>query len=722
MITASLLTITGGPAGPPPAQAAQPPCPGSPGNEVRTEDPAMFGDWDGDGIDGPAVRRGNTFLLRNSSSLGSWDVALSWGRPTDVPLVGDWDGDGIDTIGLKRDNTYFLRATNDPANGLHQILTWGAASDIPVVGNWNGTVDPITGETLGDDTIGTKSKDGNTYRLAADNSPTPAVYKTFSWGQANDDPVAGDWDGDGDDTIGLKRGSSWFLAHTNETTPGQWQTFTWGRPCGTALAAVPTVNGPATVAEYQDRRVAGSGATFQTFPRSWWIRGHQNFIYPRPVVLIDDATITRAQERLASGDPAYAESYLQTKRSAAYGEPHQGTTTPPAVPPAYTLTTPYTSQNNYLSQGNYFDVARQASMRARDSALVYRVEGLTGYRDNAKSMLAAWASATPAQIEQFACTISGTSQCSGAGMRVGRTILGFATAYSLLYDEFTVAERDKIDRWLLGLADHIETSRQDFMCWPQPAPGQPCNGYHYGERWQNHVTAMTMGRLAIGLALDDSRMIDDVLRDSYGTFPDDVRAVMNGVLLPACGGTGQLECEDVLYEGDPTLTLSKPRAWLGEIYDRYRSWTVVAPDGNTAGSHRGLTYSEMQLGMLTMMAQMAHASRHDDTLFTRTTPRGVTLGDAFEFYAPFWSYSAACGGAIPPAHFTQRSGYYASEDSSAFPLCTQNNGSGYWEFAYRLFETSASKAVLCTVRGRVTYEYEALGWASPLLYGRDVTC
>jgi len=51
---------------------------GNPGDVV------FFGDWDGDGVDSPLVRRGSVFFVRNSNSSGMADFTFSYGDPGDV--------------------------------------------------------------------------------------------------------------------------------------------------------------------------------------------------------------------------------------------------------------------------------------------------------------------------------------------------------------------------------------------------------------------------------------------------------------------------------------------------------------------------------------------------------------------------------------------------------------------------------------------------------------
>ncbi|MGO1740005.1 MAG: sialidase family protein, partial [Actinomycetaceae bacterium] len=57
----------------------------------RPGDQVLVGDWDGDGDDTLAVRRGNAYYLTNSLYGGDADVELTYGRASDTVLVGDWD-------------------------------------------------------------------------------------------------------------------------------------------------------------------------------------------------------------------------------------------------------------------------------------------------------------------------------------------------------------------------------------------------------------------------------------------------------------------------------------------------------------------------------------------------------------------------------------------------------------------------------------------------------
>ena len=61
-----------------------------------------MGDWDGDGRDTFAVRRGNAYYVKDSISDGPADRVVFYGRADDQVLVGDWDGDGRDTFAVRR--------------------------------------------------------------------------------------------------------------------------------------------------------------------------------------------------------------------------------------------------------------------------------------------------------------------------------------------------------------------------------------------------------------------------------------------------------------------------------------------------------------------------------------------------------------------------------------------------------------------------------------------
>jgi hypothetical protein len=100
----------------------------------RPGDLPLVGDWNGDGIDTPGVRRGNTFYLRDSLSGGPANRIVDYGRTTDIPAVGDWNGDGIDTIGVVRNAVWYLTDTLGPS-GNRTPFRYGLPTDHPMTGD-----------------------------------------------------------------------------------------------------------------------------------------------------------------------------------------------------------------------------------------------------------------------------------------------------------------------------------------------------------------------------------------------------------------------------------------------------------------------------------------------------------------------------------------------------------------------------------------------------------
>ncbi|MBM6979718.1 MAG: nuclease, partial [Actinomyces succiniciruminis] len=68
----------------------------------KPTDTVLVGDWNGNGKDTLAVRRGGTYYIKNSLSGGAADFVQAYGRVNDKAIVGDWNGDGKDTLGVVR--------------------------------------------------------------------------------------------------------------------------------------------------------------------------------------------------------------------------------------------------------------------------------------------------------------------------------------------------------------------------------------------------------------------------------------------------------------------------------------------------------------------------------------------------------------------------------------------------------------------------------------------
>ncbi|GAB3439626.1 hypothetical protein GCM10027517_13200 [Phycicoccus ginsengisoli] len=162
-------------------------------------DQVLVGDWDGDGKDTLAVRRGNTYYVTNSPTGGAASYSFVFGAASDAVLVGDWNGDGKDTLGVRRGNMYYL--TDNPRGGYaNRVFMYGSGADVTFVGDWNGD---------GKDTLAVRR--GNTYYFTNTQGGMAQVVGRF--GSATDVVIDGDWNGDRKDTLGVRRGSTYYLTN-----------------------------------------------------------------------------------------------------------------------------------------------------------------------------------------------------------------------------------------------------------------------------------------------------------------------------------------------------------------------------------------------------------------------------------------------------------------------------------------------------------------------------
>jgi SpoIID/LytB domain protein len=184
-------------------------------------DVPMMCDWDGNGSITGGVFRGGAWYFRNSNSTGAASGSFGFGNPGDTPVCGDWDGNGSDTPGVVRGNTWYLRNANStgPADGTFQ---YGNATDRKVVGSWNGGPYDTPGVVR-----------GGIWYLRNNNFVGPADI-VLAFGDPNDTPLVGDWNDDAMDTPAVRRGNVWYLRDTN-TTGAADVSFTFGDPADRPL-------------------------------------------------------------------------------------------------------------------------------------------------------------------------------------------------------------------------------------------------------------------------------------------------------------------------------------------------------------------------------------------------------------------------------------------------------------------------------------------------------
>jgi hypothetical protein len=157
----------------------------------RASDEVLVGDWDGDGSDSFAVRRGNAYFVTNGFAGGNADETFTFGRAADEVLVGDWDASGADVFGVRRGNAFFL--SGELGGPAEVEFTYGRASDEVLSGDWDGN---------GTDTFAVRR--GNLYLIS--NAAVPRFAdEELRYGRSGDEVLVGDWNGDGSDTLGVRR-------------------------------------------------------------------------------------------------------------------------------------------------------------------------------------------------------------------------------------------------------------------------------------------------------------------------------------------------------------------------------------------------------------------------------------------------------------------------------------------------------------------------------------
>ncbi|WP_203137790.1 NlpC/P60 family protein [Microbacterium sp. JZ31] len=169
-----------------------------------SSDRAYVGDWNGDGKDTLAVRRGNKYYLTNTAGSPATKT-FTFGLARDTALVGDWNGDGKDTLAVRRGNHYFL--SNTLGGRSTQNFHFGRAGDQVLVGDWNGD---------GKDTLAVRR--GKTFYLS-DRLTGGKASRVVAYGRAGDRVYVGDWNGDRSDTPAVRRGNAYYI--TNRFAPGR---------------------------------------------------------------------------------------------------------------------------------------------------------------------------------------------------------------------------------------------------------------------------------------------------------------------------------------------------------------------------------------------------------------------------------------------------------------------------------------------------------------------
>jgi SpoIID/LytB domain protein len=152
-------------------------------------DMPMAGDFDGDGCDTVSIYRpseGQFYIINQLGSgdrgLGRAEYSYYFGNPGDAPFMGDWNGDGIDTPGLRRNSNGFVYLRHTNSQGIGEVeYFYGDAGDIVFTGDWDHD---------GDDTLGLYRPSNGTVYLR-DTNTTGIANVAYQMGGSVHRPVAG---------------------------------------------------------------------------------------------------------------------------------------------------------------------------------------------------------------------------------------------------------------------------------------------------------------------------------------------------------------------------------------------------------------------------------------------------------------------------------------------------------------------------------------------------
>lgn len=183
------------------------------------EDQYLVGDWDGDGKDTFAVRRGKYIYYQATiNSLHGIKVSFGDGRREDEYLVGDWDGDGKDTLAVRRGNQILYQPTITSTTGIPIAFGEGRREDQYLVGDWDGD---------GKDTLAVRRGNRIYYQHRLNSTSNTLIH--YGTGRSEDQYLVGDWDGDGKDTFAVRRNNRLLNQPTISSRIGKELSYGNGR-------------------------------------------------------------------------------------------------------------------------------------------------------------------------------------------------------------------------------------------------------------------------------------------------------------------------------------------------------------------------------------------------------------------------------------------------------------------------------------------------------------
>ncbi|MEW6495862.1 MAG: NACHT domain-containing protein [Cyanobacteriota bacterium] len=166
------------------------------------ENQYLVGDWDGNGIDELAYRRGNE-VWRDLKNSDNGTKRKGFGFENQEYLVGDWDGDGRDSLAVRSITEKYNCVTMESIDGGKGSSKTLCYDDIPIdkedkflAGDWDGD---------GRDSLAVRQ--GNDVHIDSNSDAKFDKHNSYKDVDIKDQFLVGDWDGDGKDNVGIRKGN-----------------------------------------------------------------------------------------------------------------------------------------------------------------------------------------------------------------------------------------------------------------------------------------------------------------------------------------------------------------------------------------------------------------------------------------------------------------------------------------------------------------------------------
>ena len=188
-------------------------------------DTLAISDYDGDGIQDPAVFRrstGDWWVIQ--STAPTFQFVQHWGAPNDFPSIGDYDGDGkADLTAVRVESgarVWWIRSSID---GSFRRIPFGVSATDGVF--FFAPFD-IDGDSRQDIAVNRNQGGTRTFHVLRSSD---GAYVQIGWGLTSDTALFGDYDGDGRTDLVARRniGGTWVW-HILRSSDQTLQLYWWG--------------------------------------------------------------------------------------------------------------------------------------------------------------------------------------------------------------------------------------------------------------------------------------------------------------------------------------------------------------------------------------------------------------------------------------------------------------------------------------------------------------